>query len=176
MIRILLTLVFFCTSVPSFAAEKLTEQKIKDFYKQSVAVQLKGAKPAIAFFEKHIHDDSKITLNMITNIKGAPPQKQTVNHDKKSLMKDTRTGYKTSKLESLNTSVLSVKISKDGTSANVKDTTFGISIINVSTPGGIAVFKAEQSMLCDSVVVLEKTVMQSKDSVCNVEVKMAPVK
>lgn len=176
MTRTILTLALICMSAPAFAADKLTEETIKEFYKKSVEVQFEGVEPAIAFFEKHIHKDSQMVMNMITNMKGAPPQKQTIKQNKKTLLKDTRAGYETSKLKTLESSVLSVDIAEDGQSARVKDSTYGVSIINIPTHGGTVAFEAEQSMLCDGEIVIEDGIMQSKDSTCNIEVKMEPVK
>ncbi len=174
--RYTLILLFLCISMPSLAADKLTEDGIRKFYKRAAEVQLEGAKPAIEFFEKHIHKDAQMTLNMITNVKGAPPQKETVKHDKKSLLRDTRTGYKTSKLNDLENTVLAIKIANDGKSAKVKDTTYGSSTMNIPTPGGILPYNLEQSMLCDGEIVLgDDGTIQSKDSTCNVEMTMTPV-
>lgn len=174
--HILLALAFICIAGTSYAAEKLTKENIQEFYDDSISAQLDGQESAMTFFEKHVHEDSKVVLNIITNMKGAPPQKQTINHDKKSLLKDTRIGYETSKLEKVESSVLSAEISEDGKVAKVKDTTYGVSIINIPSAWGTKAFRAEQSMLCDGQVVLEGGIIQSKDSTCNVEVTMTPVK
>ncbi len=175
--RIFLTVLFLCTSMPSLAADKLTEESIRAFYKEAAAVQLKGEEPAVAFYEKHLHKDAGITLNMIINIQGSPPIKQTLNHDKKSIIKDTRTGYQTGQLQNIENTVLSVKIAADGQSAQVKDTTFGVSIANVPVPGSIQTFDLEQSMLCDGEVIInDQGLIQSKNSTCNVEVTMKPLK
>lgn len=171
-----LILLFLCLPMPSFAQGDLTEDSIRAFYKQAVRVQLEGEAPTVEFLKTHTHEDAQITMNLITNFKGSPPQKQALKHSKKDVIKETRLGYSRSKLESIENTVLVIKIADDGRSAMVKDTTFAVFMLNVPMPNGIKLFHTEQSMLCDGEVLLSDAgVIQAKDSVCNVEATMVPV-
>lgn len=175
--RCILTLLLFCTSMPTMAADRLTDDQVREFYKQSSDVVLKGGDQEIAFYETHVHDDARLTINTTAFIKGAKPKEETSTYDKPSLIKKTRDAHKNTKIKSLNHTVLHVKLSRDGRSAKVKDTSYGTSIVNLIMDEGVLVVRNEESKMCNGEVVLGNNgLIQLKNKTCNVEVTKETIK
>ncbi len=171
------TCIIFLISPVAHAQENITDQKIRDFYKQSSSLDLMtNEERLVDFLERHTHNDAQMTLHIITNIQGVPPQKQTQTFSKKEIIRETVNGFKMSTIESVENTILNVKIGADQKTASVKDSTYSISKMSVPTPQGTMSFKSEQSMLCDSDLVLGvDAVIQSKTVECNVETNLTPL-
>lgn len=154
----------------------LTDDNVRNFYKESIDVQLAGLKPTMDFMKKHTHKDAKTVINVISNMAGAPQQKQTLSMNKEELLRETQKGMEMGGLQSIESTILVLKISEDGQSANVKDSTYSEFTMSMNAPHGVVTFRAEQSMLCDSLIVLnDEGVIQSKDNNCSSEINIKPV-
>lgn len=173
----LVLMVMFSWAQPVHATESvLTEDRVRNFYKESIDVQMKGIKPTMAFMKEHTHKDSSTIINVISNMAGAPQQKQKLSMNKEELLRETQKGMEMGDLETIENNILVLKIDKDGRSATVKDSTYSEFTMTMSGPQGIMTFRAEQSMLCDSLIVLnDEDVIQSKDNNCSSEINIKPV-
>lgn len=169
--RYIIFLLFLCMSVPVFASDRLTEDQIREFFKQMSEVQLQDQQSAMTFYETHIHNDAKFTVNTTAFIKGSKPIVETKTHDKKSFINQKRDERKNTKIKSLNHTVLNVKIARDGKSAKVKDSTYGISIANVIMNEGVLVVHNDESGICEGEIILgDNGVLQLKTSKCDIEI------
>lgn len=173
---VMVTALFFWGQ-PAYAdVSDLTEDNVRSFYKESIDVQLAGLKPTMDFMKKHTHEDARTVINVISNMAGAPQQKQTMSMNKEELLRETQKGMEMGDLQSIESTILVLKISEDGRSANVKDSTYSEFTMSMNAPHGVVTFRAEQSMLCDSLVVLnDEGVIQSKDNNCSSEINIKPV-
>lgn len=155
----------------------LTKERIEILYERAVQAQLRGMGEALKFYEQHTHPDYKTTLHMITNIPGAPTQKNTLTYDRGKMLAELKVGYETSSLKMLEQKVIKFEAEENGRRAKVKNTGFSKFILRIPTEQGEMSFQAEQTMLCDDVVVLSNGgVEQVTESVCNVEANLEPVK
>lgn len=163
--------------VPVYAEEGLTKERIEILYERATQAQLRGMDEALKFYEEHTHQNYKTTLHIITNIQGAPTQKNTVDYDRQKMLEELKVGYKTSTLKTLEQKVIKFEREDDGSRAKVKNTGFSKFILRIPTEQGEMSFQAEQSMLCDDVVTLNDAgVEQVIESICNAEVNLEPVK
>ncbi len=169
--------VFFTLFKPVYAGvDTLTEDNLKSFYKDYISIQTGSPDNAIAFLKKHIHEDFKMTVNVITKMEGAPSQKQVLDFNKEELLQETRKGMEVGKTVSVDHNIISMKISDDGKSARVKDSSFSIIRLSIGNEQMPAKFVDEQSMLCDATLVVgESGLIVIKESVCNSEDYIKPV-
>ncbi len=178
---LLVVSVFFIASLmllkaASANSELLTESKIKAFYKEYISIQMGYTDEAIAFLKRHIHNDFEMKINVINNMEGSPSQKQELNFNKDELLSATRKGMSIGKTKSVDHNIISIKISDDGKSAKVKDSSFSIINLSIGSAQMSAKFIDEQSMLCDTTLVLgDDNRVLIKNSVCNSEDNIRPV-
>lgn len=157
----------------AMAQDRITEQAIRSFYKESAEIQMEEKDTAVAYFKKHLAEDAVLMVRTITNMEGVPPQKQEMKFNKKEMVEETERGYQYGRVQKIENTVLRVDIAEDGKSARVKDSSFAIMSINIPGPQGNVPMKSENSILCDDTIVLGANgVLQIKDSVCNMEVSM----
>ncbi len=155
----------------------LTEERINAFYEESLAAQKAGLVETIGFLEEHVHENSTTVINTISHMQGAPQNKQAMTLNKQELLRETEKGRQAMDLKSIENKILSVTVAADGRSAQVKDTTYSTLVLKMPGPGGQPVqFNVEQSMLCDTEIVLnDANVIQNKNNVCNSEVNIKPL-
>lgn len=158
------------------SAEKptaLDRAAIENFYAQAAQSQISGLDQAVAFLKLHASEKLSSTMKVISRLPGSPQaQTEQWTLDKRQLILKTKEGARTTRIQSLKTNILSVKLSDDGKHAKVKNTSFGVAMVRVPTPEGASVLmKAEQSMLCDDELILAQGgLIQFEKSLCNVEV------
>lgn len=169
---ILLIFTFLVPISVAKAGDMITDQMIKDFYHQAAQIQLSEPEEAVAFYEAHLHEDSLSVVSMISNVEGAPSQKQRLEYDKKTLIEQTKSGYEFGRVDSIENNVLSIQIASDGQSARVKDTTYALLTMSFPTPEGVVPMRSENSVLCDDLVVLDQGVLKIKESACNMEMNL----
>tara|TARA_R110002095_G_scaffold62103_1_gene52457 strand:- start:1287 stop:1832 length:546 start_codon:yes stop_codon:yes gene_type:complete len=154
-------------SVSADDGSVLTEDRVNAFYQGSVDAQMKGVKPTYEFIKKHTHDEADITIHSISNMDGSLPQKQTMSLNKQELLRETQKGMELIQMGKVENNILRLEISEDGKSAKVKDNTYSVFTLSMDL---VTKFRVEQSMLCDSVIVLNNdNIVQTKSSVCNSE-------
>lgn len=152
------------------AKELLTEEKVRVFYDESFAVQMKSIDETLAFYNKHTHKDIKATLNLVSRVKGMATEKQVFEYDKAKLLTETKRGHDISQLKSVEGNVISVRISQDGQSAKVKSSFVSLSTSRIPVEGKLITVDIEQSALCDDDIVLsEGDVIMTTKSTCNAE-------
>lgn len=154
-------------------ASVLTEDSIKELYKQSANSAVAGASESLAFLEKHTHDNALSTLHMRTQFQGKPPEKRTIVIDKETVLKDTKGAYEKGQVNSVETEIISMEIKEDGQSATVTEKTSSDYTLNLSDKKMLSV-ASKQS--CETEIVLHQNVVQTKESECDVEVNVKPKK
>ncbi|MCL4679288.1 MAG: hypothetical protein KJ017_11930 [Alphaproteobacteria bacterium] len=149
---------------------------VEKFYQSSVAAQLAGTEETVEFIKKHADEKLSAWMKIISRVPGAPQaQTEEMTLDKRQLILKTKEGARTSRVQSLKTNLLAVKLSDDGKHAKVKNTSFGISFVRVVSPEGAMLMKAEQSMLCDDELNISPAgLIRFEKSRCNVEVVLEP--
>jgi len=155
------------------AIEKLTEDLIKDFYKQAEVASLEGGKTILEFLDKHTAEDAKSKLHMRTVMPNKPPEKSIVTSDKPTILADTKAAYEKGSVDTMKTEVMSVNISDDGKSASVIEKTISDYSLTLSETQKLKI-RSEQS--CDTSIILNDGVIQSGNSECDVEANIEPVK
>ena len=155
------------------AIEKLTEELIKDFYKQAEVASLEGGETILEFLDKHTTQDAKSKLHMRTVMPNKPPEKSIVTSDKPTILADTKAAYEKGSVDTMKTEVISVNISDDGKSASVIEKTVSDYSLTLSETQKLKI-RSEQS--CDTSIILNDGVIQSGNSECDVEANIEPVK
>ncbi len=153
--------------------EKLTEDLIKDFYKQAETASLTGGKVALEFLDRHTAEEAKTKLHMRTTVPNKPPVKNIVTSDKATMLSETKDAYERGSVDSMKTEVISVEIADDGKSASVMEKTISDYSLTLSEKQKVNV-STEQS--CDTEIILNEGVIQTGASECDVEVNVVPVK
>lgn len=163
-------------SAPAQPAGAMDRAAVEKFYQSSVAAQLAGTEETVEFIKKHADEKLSAWMKIISRIPGAPQaQTEEMTLDKRQLILKTKEGARTSRVQSLKTNLLAVKLSDDGKHAKVKNTSFGISFVRVVSPEGAMLMKAEQSMLCDDELNISPAgLIRFEKSRCNVEVVLEP--
>ena len=157
---------------PLEGIEKLTESHIRSFYKKSSDVQLEDGEKAVAFLEKHTHEDAKNKLRMKTMMAGKAPDKKTVITDKETLISDTKAAYEKGKVETVENEIVSFDIAEDGMSAIIVDKTLSDFTLTLSEKQELMI-RSKQT--CDALIVVQDGIIQTKNSECDVEVSVKPV-
>lgn len=150
---------------------------VEKFYQSSVTAQLAGTEETVEFIKKHADEKLSAWMKIISRVPGAPQaQTEEMTLDKRQLILKTKEGARTSRVQSLKTNLLAVKLSDDGKHAKVKNTSFGVSFVRVMSPdGGAMLMKAEQSMLCDDELNISPAgLIRFEKSRCSVEVVLEP--
>lgn len=164
-------------SAPAQPAAAMDRAAVEKFYQSSVAAQLAGTEETVEFIKKHADEKLSAWMKIISRVPGAPQaQTEEMTLDKRQLILKTKEGARTSRVQSLKTNVLAVKLSDDGKTAKVKNTSFGVSLMRVPSPeGGAMLMKAEQSMLCDDELNISPAgLIRFEKSRCSVEVVLEP--
>lgn len=166
--KLLLTCACVCLSVPALAEDQLTEDAIRDFYKQAAEALMADEETAVAHLEKHFHEDVKLTMITKMTFEDIPPMESLIIYDKKTYISDTRFSYKTGKTEKIESEILSLEIAPDGKSAKVSDKTHIYMAIELPTPS-----KTEIVSTCDDEIILnDEAMIQVKDVKCNLEMEI----
>lgn len=164
-------------SAPAQPAGTMDRAAVEKFYQSSVAAQLAGTEETVEFIKKHADEKLSAWMKIISRVPGAPQaQTEEMTLDKRQLILKTKEGARTSRVQSLKTNILAVKLSDDGKSAKVKNTSFGVSLMRVPSPeGGAMLMKAEQSMLCDDELnITPAGLIRFEKSRCSVELVLEP--
>lgn len=147
----------------------ISKEGIEALYKKSTEVMVSGGDGAVAFLDKHTHENVRNVLHMRTHFQGKPPEKRTVVSDKAAILKDTKEAYEKGSVEDVETEITSMDISEDGQSANVKEKTSSNFTLNISEKETLLI-ASKQS--CETVIILSNDIMQTKSSECDVDVRV----
>lgn len=164
-------------SAPAMA-KNLTEKDITDFFQESADVQKRGKKKAIEFLEEHVSDDAVIHLTTMVKMAGDPTTREDVRtFTKEEMIAATSDSFDVGEVDRVETKVISVEISDDKKSAEVKDTNFTLMRMQVPGADGQKIeLTSETTMFCsDTVVMNDKNVIQITKSECTAEAKIGPV-
>ena len=163
-------------SSTAFADGSLSEESIRKFYAQSMTAQKSGIEKTTAFLDKHTHENATTVINAITHMQGAPQNEQTMTLNKKELLAKTYQGRSAMDLKEIKNNILSFTIAEDGQTAVVKDSTYSTLVLTMPGTGAQkARFDVEQSMLCDTELIIEAGIIQVKNNICNSEVSIKPL-
>lgn len=162
-------------SAPLESAQLLNEENIRAFYAKSAEIQKSGWEQVIEFYKNHISEQAQTTINIVSHFPGEQTQKETVKMTKKQLILKTKESSRVTRIDDLNTKVISIKIEESGKRAFVKDSSFSQSTIKANNGVSVTMLVAEQGMLCDDEIVLtSQNTIQLKTSTCNAEIFFKP--
>jgi hypothetical protein len=118
---------------PAFAADKINEAAVRDYYKQSMDVLKEPYDVYYSFMEKSMTDDFVSAMEMKTTVEGSPAQSHADHQTKASLLAGAREAYDAVKEAQLSYEIKSIDVAADGRTASaVADLT----IKNLSVPAG----------------------------------------
>ncbi len=163
--------VFSTSTAIANDTSKITKERLDKFYEDSIVAQLASVDEAMAFTEKHLHEDLETIMHMTSKIEGGLDQEETSVYDKAKFLEDTRKGFDVGKIEEIKSEVVSYDIAKDERSAQVKDRIYSMASIPMPvSETEIQMYTLRQFVNCDNLYVLnDADVLQIKTSTCEVK-------
>ncbi len=169
-ITTLFLLVFYSSF--SYADDNaLSEQSIKEFYKDLVESKISGGEYLISFHDKHYSDDMKMILNIKRKIGGNDMPRVFQDHDKKTFMEAVSENADIIDHKEGRANIISILISDDGNSAQAHVMLFSKFIVQVDrlAPKKTGI----EAMDCkDRIILSDAGIVQIIASQCDVNVSM----
>ena len=161
------------SSTAQAAEPRLTEQSIRNFYKDSKAILKKSFTDYSAYTDKHTAPDIEVTVNDESIADNQAPQKQSITLDRQKLMDGLQNNYDLGKQTTQDYKIESIQISPDGKSATVNNKTSISGTMSAPNGDGIlGVTIASKADCIDTVIIGTNSEIQTSKSVCNSKTKL----
>ncbi len=171
-LRFFSVIIIFVSPNLSFASENtLSDQSIKDFYKDLVESKIAGGEYLISFHDKHYSDDLKMILNLKRKVNDNDMPRVFLDHNKETFMEAVRKNAEIINHKSGRYDVVSISMNDDGKSAEVHVRL--VSQFDVQVDRLAPKRSSIEAMDCKDRVILSDTgFIQIVSSKCDVNVSM----
>ena len=157
----------------SQSADKITEAAVRQYYAELPNLFKRPYEQFARSYADRASDNLKIVNKTTIFLEGQPPTETTETMNKQQLMQGSQQAWQAAQSARLSSQIMSIKISEDGRTARVRET----SMINgMSAPGADAAhaMKADSQETCVDDLALETGIgIQTVHSECMVSVKVA---
>jgi hypothetical protein len=164
-------------STPALAADKLTEDMVRQFYKENIEAMKKPYEEYRTYMDKSFHNNYSSEQTVTLNLPGQPAQKNNITQNKKEVMDFTPEAHEVVRKSEIKHEVKEIKINQDINTAHVIDHT-GIKAALESKDGKKLAMATDAT--CNDVVTLEKGTVQMLQSKCeantSIEEQKEPIK
>ncbi|GJL84814.1 MAG: hypothetical protein DHS20C02_05890 [Micavibrio sp.] len=169
--RLVLLALFLILQTSSAMAAELTEQSIRDIYKQSADLatgKTVDAEKNMAFLKKHLTEDVILNITMNVNVLEEP----IVTHiNKEEAIKTTGESYRKIRDSESRVEISSIDIAESRQEATVKHKVFQDGVIHEEAQNGNKVKLSYQSIsTCTDLLIVNKEIIQWPKSSCNTNV------
>ena len=160
-------------SVTAHAEGKLTEEMVREYYKNNIEYMKKPYDEYKTFMNKSFHENYSSQQTVTLTLPGQPPAKNNVTQNKQQVMEFTPEAHEIVRKSDIQHEVKEIKIDTDINTAHVVDHT-KIKATLASKEG--PPLSMETDATCNDVVTLEGDHVQMLQSKCEANTKIEPQK